>query len=118
MTKRKHVCDAICGNLSYARIARAVVLIQRVIHIIGVLPIQNITMQIGSVQMVNARKVGEVGMRIHEMTISMIADNGLMPVTVTYNSPKRIVSGARVRFGWFFIRIGARILYRKGWEGR
>ena len=57
-------------------------------------------------------------MRIHEMSISMVADNGLMPVTVTHNSPKRIVSGARVRFGWFFIRIGARILYRKGWEGR
>lgn len=60
-------------------------------------------------------------MRIHEMTISMVADNGdngLMPVTVTHYSPKRIVSGARVRFGWFFIRIGARILYRKGWEGR
>ena len=64
------------------------------------------------------RKVGEVGMRIHEMTISMVADNGLMPVTVTHNSPKRIVSGARVRFGWFFIRIGAIILYGKEWEGR
>lgn len=61
---------------------------------------------------------GEVGMRIHKMTISMVADNGLMPVTFTYNSPKRIVSGARVRFGWFFIRIGARILYGKGWEGQ
>lgn len=59
---------------------------------------------------------GEVGMRIHEMTISMVADNGLMPVTVTHNSPKRIVSGARVRFGWFFIRIGARILYGRRWE--
>lgn len=57
-------------------------------------------------------------MRIHEMTISMVADNGLMPVTVTYNSPKRIVSGARERFGWFFIRIGARILYGKEWKCR
>lgn len=62
-------------------------------------------------------KVGEE-MRIHEMTISMVADNGLMPVTITHNSPKRIVSGARVRFGWFFIRIGARILYGKEWECR
>lgn len=61
--------------------------------------------------MQNGRKVGEVEMRIHEMTISMVADNGLMPVTVTYNSPKWIIRGARVRFGWFFIRIGARILY-------
>ena len=61
---------------------------------------------------------GETEMRIHEMTISMVADNGLMPVTVTHNSPKRIISGARVRFGWFFIRIGARILYGKEWEGR
>ena len=52
------------------------------------------------------------------MTISMVVENGLMPVTVTHNSSKRIVSGARVRFGWFFIRIGARILYGKEWEGR
>ena len=62
--------------------------------------------------------VGEVGMRIHEMTISMVADNGLMPVTVTHNSPKRIVSGARLRLGWLFIRIGARILYGKEWKCR
>lgn len=55
-------------------------------------------------------------MRIHEMTISIVADNGLMPVTVTFNSPKWIVSGARVRFGWFFIWIGAKILYGKVWE--
>lgn len=54
-------------------------------------------------------------MRIHEMTISMVADNELRAVTVTHNSPKRIVSGARVRFGWFFMRIGARILYGKEW---
>ena len=64
------------------------------------------------------RTGGEVGMRIHEMTISMVTDNGLMPATVTYNSSKRIVSGARLRFGWFFIRIGARILYVKECEGR
>lgn len=57
-------------------------------------------------------------MRIHEMKISMVVENGLMPVTIIHNSPKRIVSGVRVRFGWFFIRIGARILYRKGWEGQ
>lgn len=57
-------------------------------------------------------------MRIHEMTISMVADNGLMPTTVTYNSSKLIVSGARLRFGWFFIRVGAKILYGKEWKGR
>ena len=57
-------------------------------------------------------------MRIHEMTISIVADNGLMPVTVTHYSPKKIVSGARLRFGWFFMRIGAIILYGKGWKGR
>ena len=69
-------------------------------------------------KLLKGRKVGEVGLRIHEMTISMVADNGWMPVTITYNSSKRIVSGARVRFGWFFVRIGARILYGKEWEGR
>ena len=57
-------------------------------------------------------------MRIHKMIISIVASNGLMPVTVTHESPKRIVSGARLRFGWFFIRVGARILYGKEWKCR
>ncbi len=55
-------------------------------------------------------------MRVHEMRISMLADNGLMPCWVQHRSPKRIVSGVRLKVGWFFVRIGARILYRKGWE--
>ena len=55
-------------------------------------------------------------MKIHEMTISMVADNGLMPVTIIHNSPKRIVSGIKMRLGWFFIRIGAGILYGKEWK--
>lgn len=57
-------------------------------------------------------------MRIHEITISMVADNGLMPITITHNSPKRIISGVRMQLGWFFIRIGAKILYGKEWKCR
>ena len=57
-------------------------------------------------------------MRIHEMTISMVADNGLMPITITHHSPKRIISGIRVRLGWLFIRIGGLILYGEKWEWR
>ena len=61
---------------------------------------------------------GKLKMRIHEMTISMVADNGLMPITITHHSPKRIISGIRVRLGWLFIRIGGLILYGEKWEWR
>ena len=57
-------------------------------------------------------------MRVHKMTISMVADNGCNPVTVQYNSPNRIVHGTKLKIGWFFIRIGAKILYSEDWEGR
>ena len=52
------------------------------------------------------------------MSISMVADNGWNPVTIRYNSPKRIVTGLKLRFGWLFIRIGATILYGKKWNAR
>ena len=57
-------------------------------------------------------------MKVHEITISMIADNGLMPTSITFKSPKRTICGVRVRIGWICIRIGARILYGKEWESR
>ena len=50
------------------------------------------------------------------MSISMIADNGYTPVRIIYISPKRIIKGLRLEIGWFFIRIGAKILYGKEWE--
>lgn len=54
-------------------------------------------------------------MRIHQMTISMVADNGLQPVRMEHISPRAIAKGPRIRIGWFFIRLGARIIYPKGW---
>ena len=57
-------------------------------------------------------------MRIHKMLISVVADNGCPPVAISYYSPKKIVQGIRLKIGWAFITIGAKILYGKIWECR
>ena len=54
-------------------------------------------------------------MRMHEMAIFMIADNGCQPVTIRFFSPHRIVHGMRLRIGWFLIRVACGILYGREW---